>query len=250
MTVQVGTYVIPISLRSFSVSVRKILRSISCSSSRGRYLIQPICSRNSFRSWSKKYIKYLWCKYIHFIQNHVDPDYLWACARRRSRWRWNFIISGWVTVAMTTLAPRVMELVGATRAGPLGLIWILVVNIRCINLHGTLCKVVLLRCSHSYLVTLYRCLPAESEETRLTLTTAAAAAHGGHVVTKEQLIYTKNTSYVCWIITAIKRLSINKKISLTHQLQDTWTGFKSWLSYQGTVCQVGKCPTVYVFWPY
>lgn len=40
----------PTSLRSFSVSVRKILRSMSCSSSRGRYLLNPICSRNSARS--------------------------------------------------------------------------------------------------------------------------------------------------------------------------------------------------------
>lgn len=44
------THVMPTSLRSFSVSVRKILRSMSCSSSRGRYLLNPICSRNSARS--------------------------------------------------------------------------------------------------------------------------------------------------------------------------------------------------------
>lgn len=43
-------YVIPISLRSFSVRVRNIRRSMSCSSSKERYLAKPICSRNSARS--------------------------------------------------------------------------------------------------------------------------------------------------------------------------------------------------------
>lgn len=50
----VVTHVMPTSLRSFSVSVRKILRSISCSSSKGRYLLKPICSRNSARSWHQR----------------------------------------------------------------------------------------------------------------------------------------------------------------------------------------------------
>lgn len=44
------SYVIPISFRSFSVRVRNIRRSTSCSWSRGRYLEKPICSRNSARS--------------------------------------------------------------------------------------------------------------------------------------------------------------------------------------------------------
>lgn len=43
-------YVIPISLRSFSVRVRNIRRSMSCSSSKERYLENPICSRNSAKS--------------------------------------------------------------------------------------------------------------------------------------------------------------------------------------------------------
>lgn len=48
-----ASYVIPISLRSFSVRVRKIRRSMSCSSSNGRYFEKPICSKNSARSYMK-----------------------------------------------------------------------------------------------------------------------------------------------------------------------------------------------------
>lgn len=50
---EAASYVIPISLRSFSVRVRKIRRSMSCSSSNGRYFEKPICSKNSARSYRK-----------------------------------------------------------------------------------------------------------------------------------------------------------------------------------------------------
>lgn len=50
---EAASYVIPISLRSFSVRVRKIRRSMSCSSSNGRYFEKPICSKNSARSYMK-----------------------------------------------------------------------------------------------------------------------------------------------------------------------------------------------------
>lgn len=44
------SHVIPISFRSFSVRVRNIRRSTSCSSSNERYFEKPICSKNSSRS--------------------------------------------------------------------------------------------------------------------------------------------------------------------------------------------------------
>lgn len=49
-----ASYVMPISLRSFSVRVRNIRRSMSSSTSKGRYLEQPICSKNSARSCRKR----------------------------------------------------------------------------------------------------------------------------------------------------------------------------------------------------
>lgn len=64
------THVMPISLRSLSVRVRKILRSTSCSSNTCRYFRHPICSRNVARSCSP-YKNYL-CS--HKQQHHLSSS--------------------------------------------------------------------------------------------------------------------------------------------------------------------------------
>lgn len=65
------SYVIPISLRSFSVRVRNIRRSMSCSSSKERYLEKPICSKNSARSYRNRRC-YGWSRRQQYRRNWAE----------------------------------------------------------------------------------------------------------------------------------------------------------------------------------
>ena len=120
-----GSYVMPTSLRSFSVSVRNIRRSMSCSSSSGRYLEKPICSRNAARSWGHSTARAQRLGPPTQRPRSTPETCLGPgvgrgapATPRRGRGRA-------VAVAVATLALGVVALGGAPGAGPLGSVGVL-----------------------------------------------------------------------------------------------------------------------------
>lgn len=136
----INTHVIPISLRSFSVRVRNILRSMSCSSSTGRYFEKPICSKNSARSYGeservqtmthtevdKKKVDD--CSHQTAVLHHTC---LWASVGRWRNHMWAYPTVpcstrvSCIVATMTTFALGVMTLVHSAEAALFTLVWVL-----------------------------------------------------------------------------------------------------------------------------